>query len=46
MRVGLGQVNELTDEFLDFAKQMGLQNVQMNLYNLPPNTTDTGRLEF
>lgn len=46
MRVGLGQVNELTDEFLDFAKQMGLEEVQMNLYHLPPNMKDTGRLEF
>ena len=46
MRVGIGQVNELTDEFLDFAKQMGLEDVQMNLYNLPAYLKDTGRLEF
>lgn len=46
MRVAIGQVNELSDEFLDFAKQMGLQDVQMNLYHLPPGMQDTGRLEF
>jgi mannonate dehydratase len=46
MRVGIGQVNELTDEFLDFAKQMGLEDVQMNLYNLPATMADTSRLEF
>ena len=46
MRVALGQVNELSDEFLDFARQMGLQDVQMNLYHLPPGMQDTGRLEF
>ena len=46
MRVAIGQVNELTDEFLTFATQMGLQDVQMNLYNLPSYIKDTGRLEF
>jgi len=46
MRIGIGQVNELTSEFLDFAKQLGLEDVQMNLYNLPADIKDTGRLEF
>ena len=46
MRVGIGQVNELTDEFLTFATQLGLKDVQMNLYNLPASMVDTGRLEF
>lgn len=46
MRVGIGQVNELSDEFLEFALQMGLEDVQMNLYNLPATMKDTGRLEF
>ena len=46
MRVAIGQVNELTDEFLTFATQMGLKDVQMNLYNLPPDIKDSGRLEF
>ena len=48
MRVGLGQVKELSDEFLDFSKQMGLEDVQMNLYHLPDDMAarDTGRLEF
>ncbi|HRA53835.1 MAG TPA: mannonate dehydratase [Thermoflexales bacterium] len=46
MRIAIGQVNELTDEFLTFAAQLGLADVQMNLYNLPPGLPDTGRLEF
>ncbi len=46
MRIGIGQVNELSDEFLEFALQMGLEDVQMNLYNLPATMKDTGRLEF
>ena len=46
MRVAIGQVKELSDEFLAFAAQMGLQDVQMNLYNLPDDMKDTGRLEF
>lgn len=46
MRVAIGQVNELSDEFLAFAQQLGLQDVQMNLYSLPPDMKDTGRLEF
>jgi mannonate dehydratase len=49
MRIAIGQVKELSDEFLDFAKQMGLEDVQMNLYNLPDDmghSADTGRLQF
>lgn len=46
MRIGLGQVNELSDEFLQFAKQLGVEDVQMNLYNLPEGMPDSGRLEF
>jgi mannonate dehydratase len=46
MRIAIGQVNELTEEFLTFAKQLGLDDVQMNLYNLPTDMKDTGRLEF
>jgi len=46
MRIGIGQVKELSDEFLDFARQMGLEDVQMNLYFLPDDMKDTGRLEF
>ncbi|NJM41771.1 MAG: TIM barrel protein [Anaerolineae bacterium] len=49
MRIAIGQVKELSDEFLAFAKQMGLDDVQMNLYNLPDDlgrAADIGRLEF
>ena len=30
MRVALGQFNEMTDERLTFAKQIGVSGVQMN----------------
>jgi mannonate dehydratase len=35
MRVALGQFNELTDERLTFAKQIGVNGVQMNTPKLP-----------
>ncbi len=46
LRIAIGQVHELSDEFLTFAKQLGLEDVQMNFYHLPPYIKDTGRLEF
>jgi mannonate dehydratase len=38
MRVALGQTAELTDDFLTFAKQLGLTSVQTNTPNLPGET--------
>jgi len=35
MRVAVGQMNELTDEQLAFAVQVGVQDVQLNTPNLP-----------
>lgn len=35
MRVGLGQTNELTDDFLTFALQLGVTSVQVNTPSLP-----------
>lgn len=35
MRVALGQTSELTHEYLTFAKQLGLEGVQMNTPILP-----------
>ena len=35
MRVGLGQFNELTDEMLQFIKQIGADDFLMNTANLP-----------
>ncbi len=46
MRVAIGQVRALDDEFMTFASQLGLEDVQMNLYFLPETMKDTGRLEF
>ena len=46
MRIAIGQVNELSEEFLTYSKQMGLDDVQMNLYNLPAGVPDTGKLDF
>lgn len=35
MRVAVGQINELTDEHLAFARQVGVHDVQMNTPKLP-----------
>jgi len=35
MRVAVGQINELTDEHLAFARQVGVQDIQMNTPRLP-----------
>lgn len=38
MRLAIGQFNELTDEKLRFAAQLGVSGVQMNTPNLPGTT--------
>ena len=38
MRIGLGQFNELTDEKLRFAAQLGVPTIQMNTPQLPGET--------
>src|SRR5690348_7969834 len=35
MRLAVGQINELTDEHLAFARQVGLHDIQMNTPKLP-----------
>ena len=35
MRIGLGQTNQLGDEFLMFARQLGVTSVQVNTPDLP-----------
>ncbi len=35
MRLAVGQINELTDEHLAFAQQVGAADIQMNTPNLP-----------
>ena len=35
MRVGIGQFNEMTDEILTFAAQLGVTTIQMNSPRLP-----------
>lgn len=35
LRVGIGQINELTDEHMKFAKQLGVASVQFNTPKLP-----------
>ena len=35
MRIGLGQLNELTNERLAFIKQIGVDDFQMNFYHDP-----------
>src|SRR5581483_12187354 len=36
MRIAVGQFNELTDEILQFTKQLGVGGVQMNLLGHSP----------
>ena len=38
MRIAIGQFNELTDEKLTFARQIGVRDVQMNTPRLPGDT--------
>src|SRR5690554_4696477 len=38
IRIAIGQFNELTDEKLRFAAQLGVTGVQMNTPNLPGET--------
>lgn len=35
MRLGMGQVSELSDEWLQFAKQCGCDDIQLNVPRLP-----------
>ncbi len=45
MRIAVGQFNELTDEKLRFATQLGVSGVQMNLLGAPGMDT-ASRLEY
>ena len=33
MRLAVGQLNQLTDEAILFAKQLGIQDIQFNMYH-------------
>ena len=35
MRIAIGQISELTDEHLAFARQVGAENIQMNTPRIP-----------
>lgn len=35
LRIAVGQINELTDEHLAFARQVGAEDIQLNTPNLP-----------
>lgn len=35
MRIAIGQINELTDEHLAFARQVGAEDIQMNTPKIP-----------
>lgn len=43
MRVAVGQIREVSDETLTFARQLGIESVQFNTPDLP---TETGRWEI
>ena len=46
MRIGLGQLNELTDDKLAFIKQIGVDDFQMNFYHSPPSQDGYLQYEF
>jgi mannonate dehydratase len=46
MRVAAGQFNDLTDEIITFTKQVGLQDVQLNMYGSAPSLPGAARWEY
>lgn len=46
MRIGEGQVNEITEPWLNYVKQLGLQDVQINCYHGSPHLPGEARWEY
>jgi mannonate dehydratase len=46
MRIGEGQVNEITEPWLHYVKQLGLQDVQINCYHGSPHLPGEARWEY
>ncbi len=46
MRVAVGQIRELTDDVIDFSKQMGILDMQFNFFNGSPELPGEHRWEY
>ena len=46
MRVAMGQLNELTDEAILFSKQLGLHDIQFNMYGGSPHLPGDTHWEY
>jgi mannonate dehydratase len=46
MRLAVGQLNQLTDEAILFAKQLGIQDIQFNMYHGSPHLPGDARWEY
>jgi mannonate dehydratase len=46
MRLAVGQINQLTDEIVLFAKQLGIQDIQFNMYHGSPHLPGDTHWEY
>ncbi|MCC6166666.1 MAG: mannonate dehydratase [Caldilineaceae bacterium] len=46
MRLAVGQLNQLTDEAILFAKQLGIQDIQFNMYHGSPHLPGETHWEY
>ncbi|MFN8444450.1 MAG: mannonate dehydratase [Caldilineaceae bacterium] len=46
MRIAVGQMRELTDENINFIRQLGIQDVQFNFYHGSPHLSDGSSWEY
>jgi mannonate dehydratase len=46
MRIAVGQTNELTDDIIAFTKQLGITDIQFNMYHGSPHLPGDGRWEY
>ena len=46
MRVGVGQLNELTDDIVQFSKQLGIQDIQFNMFHGSPHLPGETHWEY
>ncbi|MSP14647.1 MAG: mannonate dehydratase [Chloroflexi bacterium] len=46
MRLAVGQVNELTDEIVTFTRQLGIQDIQFNMYHGSPHLPGETHWEY
>ncbi len=46
MRIAVGQVRELTDEIIQFTRQLGIQDIQFNMYHGSPHLPGETHWEY